>query len=345
MRFMYQSADVPDAPELVQQVSAAAERIYDTLMAAGPDAPDMDPHYKARYYHLHFGRLREKLTNSAHHVLWALSAVGKSPEQAALVDHGGGLGFISLLAKAVGVGKVIYNDIDAKFADAARGIANVVAARADQYIVGDVEALLSEAGTAVDALVSYDVLEHIYDLDAFFAKLGSSAICPTVIFASSGANMFSPRCIQQLLPIQKGRELLNQSKRINIIRGCAPTLSEDDLVLLCRRTRMLVRRDIEEVVERYVQTKKVEIPKRSGANAHDPYHSNTVDPESGWWAEHLINPYYLTKQLRRYGYSARIKAGPHEGRGAFLNPVIKALGAPLALSIAPYYTLFAVKNR
>ena len=156
--------------------------------------------------------------------------------------------------------------------------------------------------------------------------------------------MFSPRYVYTVLPIQKTGELSNQVKRINIINDYAPYLSEEEVAMLCRKTRLLIRKEIEAVVHHYLQVKEVKIPLKSGANAYDPYRSNTVDPDAGWWAEHLINPYHIVRVLDHYGYNAKIMAGYYRRYGAFINPLIAAIGAPLSLPIAAYYTVYAKKH-
>lgn len=286
-----------------------------------------------------------KLRNCTYHIIWTLASSQRPLSEMSVIDHGGGLGLISLLAKEVGVGRVIYNDIDRKFLEAVQGIAMAADTVSDQYIAGDVDSLVETLGNDdVDALVSYDVLEHIYDLDDFFAKLCSAPCCPKILFMSSGANMFSPWCVRNLIPIQRGRELLNSCSRIGIIRDCAPTLREDETVLLCRKTRMLVRREIESVTKRYLENQKVELPQKTGANAYDPFRSNTVDPDTGWWAEHLVNPFYLTRQLRKYGFAAKIMPGFHSGRFTFLNPVIRIARGAMTLPIAKFYTVNAIRD-
>lgn len=346
MQFTYKWARLPADQDLKGATNAAASRLYDKLTNAGIHGPRMDNYYRKRFYEVHLHRLASKLRNCAYHVMWAVASSQRPLSEMSLIDHGGGFGFIGLLARELGVGRVIYNDIDPTFLAAAQGIAEEVNAEAHQYILGDTDVLVETlAGNAIDALVSFDVLEHIYDLDDFLARLCSTPCCPRVLFMSSGANMFSPRYLGYVFPIQRERELLNRCKRVAIIRHYAPTLTEGQIVLLCRRTRLLVRREIECVVERYLQNSTVELPQKTGANAYDPFRSNTVDPETGWWAEHLVNPFYLSGQLRRYGFTAKIKPGFYGGKGAFLNPVIRSAGAAMALPIAPFYTVSALRYR
>jgi len=346
MQFIYRCAYLPaNSKDLVIATNAGAARVYEKLTSAGVYGPRMDEYYRKRFYELHLNGLASKLRNCAYHVIWAVAGSQRPLNEVSLIDHGGGLGLIGLLAKELGVGRVIYNDIDPKFLEAAQGIARTANAEADQYIVGDADDLVETLGdNDIDALVSYDVLEHIYDIDDFFAKLCSAPCCPKVLFMSSGANMFNPRYVRQVIRIQRGRELLNCCTRIAIIRDCAPTLREEQIVLLCKKTRMLVRNEIECMVERYLENNKVGLPQKTGANAYDPFRTNTVDPETGWWAEHLLNPFYLSSQLRKYGFTAKIKPGFYGGRGAFLNPVIRFAGGAMALPIAAFYTVSAIRN-
>jgi len=345
MQFIYRYAHLPaKRKELVIEANAAAARVHDRLISAGVPGPQMDEYYRARFYKRDLQNLVGKLRNCTYHVVWAVADSHKAVNDVSLVDHGGGLGLIGLLAKEMGVGRVIYNDIDPKFVQAAQGIARMAGAEADQYIVGDVDCLVETLGDdEIDVLVSYDVLEHIYDLDEFFATLCSARCCPRVLCMSSGANMFNPRYLHHVIPIQRGRELLNCCKRIAIIRDCISDLTEEELVLLCRKTRLLVRSEIQSVTKRYLDDKKMVLPQKMGANAYDPFRSNTVDPETGWWAEHLLNPFYLAEQLRKYGFTAMIRPGPQDGRSAILNPLIRIAGATVSLFFAGFYTVSAVR--
>ena len=333
--FICKWAKMPDDKVMIAEINNAAKRIYDKLMQGGLNAPkDMDPDYRNIYYKNHLESLKNDLSKYIYHLTWAIAGTKKHRKEITLIDHGGGLGFMSILAKEAGVGKVIYNDIDYKFMQAAASIGTSVNAAADHYILGDVDTLIKEhersIRTTVDALVSYDVLEHIYDLDFFFEKLCLSKCCPNLIFSSSGANMFNPRFIYNVLPIQARRDFIYRCKRINIINKCAQHLSDKEIVKMTKNSRLLIRKDIEEMVRHYSQTKDMRIPKLTVANLYDPFRFNTVDPETGWWAEHLINPYYFIKILNRYGFKTKIMAGPYRRLGSFINPIIRAIGMPLA---------------
>lgn len=328
--------------ELVESAFAAATRIHERLSKAGVGAPAMDAGYRERFYRRHHRVLEGKLRLCARHVIRAVSGSPKPLDRVRFLDHGGGLGFMGLVAKELGLGTVLYNDIDPLFLDAAQGIAMIAGVAADEYIVGDVEDLVPALGNVpLDAMVSYDVIEHIYNLDTFLEAFCSAPCRPERFFLSSGANMYNPRYLRFVIPVQRGRELLNSAKRIQIIRDTGSGLTEEQIVLLTRKTRMLIRNEIESVVERYLATGQVQLPRKTGANAHDPFGTNTVDPESGWWAEHLIRPSYFRGVFAKFGYRTRIWPGYYEGRGSFVNPILRVLGGTAGLPIAAYYSVDA----
>jgi len=349
MNFIYKNAKYPANQSLLKKLNSSAQQIYDTLKAAGPAAPTMDEFYRDRYYKTDLDLIKGKLTNCVYHIIWAMEKIHKPLEEITMIEHGGGLGMIGMVAKKAGIGQVIYNDIDQKFLDAARGIARIADALSDHYLVGDIGPFIEqmdEFRPNVDMLISYDVLEHIYDLDAFFETLCSSKYCPNVILSSSGANMFSPEYVMTVRPIQAREERKNKQKRMVLIKNVAPELTEDEIIKLGNKTRLLVNSEITALVNYYKKDKLIRFPLKSGANAYDPYNTNTVDPDNGWWAEHLVNPFYLSRYLKKYGYNSRIMAGFHNGerRSILLNPIIKILGERLSLPFAGYYTVYAYKD-
>ena len=344
--FIYKNAGLPNNKALIRDANAAASRIFNKLTSAGFNAPIMDNNYRERYYIPHLSTLQTKLRNCTYHVLWALERTHKPLKDVSLVDHGAGLGLIGLLAKEMGVGTVIYNDIDPLFLEAAKGIAHVAKAESDYYILGDVDKLINDlGGLNIDSLVSFDVLEHIYDLDEFFTKICTSPCAPQVLFMSSGANMFCPRYIRGVIPIHRAHELIYASKRMKIIKDQSIDITDSEAQLLCSKTRMLVRNEVEIVVKNYLKDRKIILPKKNGVNSHDPFCSNTVDPETGWWAEHLFNPYSLTKTLRKLDFYSKIKAGYYGRHGGVLNFPIRLLWAPFALTISAFYTVHAEKSK
>lgn len=48
-------------------------------------------------------------------ILKGLESIGSSPEEITLIDYGGGSGFLSILAKQAGIGRVIYIDLNRRY--------------------------------------------------------------------------------------------------------------------------------------------------------------------------------------------------------------------------------------
>src|SRR5207302_7833311 len=120
-----------------------------------------------------------------------------------LLDHGGGSGVMSLFALELGVGTVVYNDIyDVSCADATR-LAQAVDLRLEHSVCGDVDAIVSyleENGIELNAAVSYDVLEHIYDIPGFLRAFAAAPISERffrMVFASS-ANIKNRRYLRNM---------------------------------------------------------------------------------------------------------------------------------------------------
>lgn len=347
MKYLYKYAKFPDnSSDLLSITNSAALYIHNILSEKGIEYPTMDTFYRNNYYRKDLTAMAGILKLYSYHIIWAINMCKKPVKEITLVDYGGGLGLMSLLAKTMGIGTVIYCDIDPKFVEAAHGIATVTGNIADKYIIGDVDALVEVMKKdKIDCLVSYDVLEHIYDLDEHINILCNSSCSPRVLFMSSGANMFRPVYVRSVLHTQRNLELQNFGKRLTIIKNCGPSLSKDEIVKIGKKTRMLKSNQIQEVVDKYIRTKKIEIPRLLGANAYDPYRSNTVDPETGWWAEHLFNPFYLAHVLRKQGYKSKILPGFHGGRKRYiLNVFIRIACTVLALPIAPFYTVSAIRD-
>ena len=81
---------------------------------------------------------------------------------------------MSFLAKEIGIGKVIYNDIYDISCDDVKVLSSHLRLPIDYIVHGGIDELISfsnQIDTPVDALVSYDVIEHIYDIYGFLGKL------------------------------------------------------------------------------------------------------------------------------------------------------------------------------
>ena len=91
-----------------------------------------------------------------------------------LIDYAGGVGDLSLLAKELGIGTVIYNDISDELAKDARCLATAMNLVADHYVATDeigLRTYLTSHDIVPDVLVSNDAIEHIYSIESFLDNI------------------------------------------------------------------------------------------------------------------------------------------------------------------------------
>jgi 2-polyprenyl-3-methyl-5-hydroxy-6-metoxy-1,4-benzoquinol methylase len=242
-----------------------------------------------------------------------LRGLEKPVKDAVFLDYGGGSGFFSLLAKEVGFKTVIYNDIydvsvgDAKILSRETGIG------IDYFICGDAGELVSETQKlhlSVDLICSFEVIEHIYDLKKWFWEIGKieghfSMIC------SSSANIKNPYIRRKLAKVQRKAEFIGSEKQVGskdrdtflpflevrkgIIRENFPGLLFEEIESLAHQTRGYEREDLLEAVSQKLST-GAEIKKIS-------HLSNTCDPITGNWAEHLISHRWLKRAAAKAGFA------------------------------------------
>ena len=346
----------------MKSLDIAALALFDDLQSVRPlNLPISD--YSKRYLSDKIGSLESELSRDTHIIRCALRDTCKSLEEIVLVDYGGGTGVLSLLAKKLGVGTVIYNDIYDVSCRDARKIADVLGCAADYYVAGDIDDLvdfLSNRGLKSDAVVSYDVLEHIYDIDEFLRKLHLISREGSAMMLCSGANILNYPIVKSEILAQikaenegieekwghKKRDTLMAyaQVRAQIIREYAPKLIDDEADELAARTRGLMRGHILNCVDAYIDVGdfpvKIEHP------------TNTCDPYTGNWMEHLMNPYYLMETLSAHAFDVEVLPGFWGHRSHPLKNVITNLldffirVSPryVGMHFSPYYSLYAKYN-
>jgi hypothetical protein len=280
-------------------------------------------------------------------------------ERFVFVDYGGGTGLLSFLAKEAGIGTVVYSDIyDVSCADV-KVTSRALGLPLDHVVNGDLDDLigyLRRKSIMANSVASYDVLEHIYDVEAHFKRLRALSDGSFRIVYGSGANAKNRRRARSIIKEQLAVELKTRERewghkerdsleayletRKRMISSYAPDLRSEQIEQLSGWTRGLMKSDIEKCVDEY---------KRTGAIAYRPKHpTNTCDPHTGNWCEHLIDPQWLAKTLRGNGYSAKILGGPYSISGSLLkrcaklllNTIIRLLGN-WSLFLARYYVVYA----
>ena len=286
-----------------------------------------------------------------------------SLERLTFLEYGGGTGLQAMLARELGIGTVIYNDIYDVSCRDARIIAGEVAAKADHYVLGDINdvyAYSTRHKLTFDIVTSYDVIEHIYDIQDFFRRLRALPGRSTRICLASGANPFLRKYVRKVTKIHHEHEYCDRVKkrghkerdtlraflsiRREMIRELAQSLSVDQVEELAIRTRGLAGQDIDRAVQTYVERGTMSDP------PDDP--TNTCDPYTGNWAEHLMNPFELAEGLAGTGFRAEVYCGYCSVRinsrrmclENSMKNMIMSISPRLGLRFAPYYILFAERR-
>lgn len=274
-----------------------------------------------------------------------------------MVELGGGTGLQTLLALESGVGHVTYNDIyDVSCSDVLE-VARAVGLEIPAVICADTESLVNQLNSdpsEVDVVVSYDVLEHIYDVPAHLLAMNGLRYRTLNLLYASGANGYNPRYVRQVKRMQisietepqpvefghKDRDSLRpyMDLRREIVRAAAPDLSDSVVDDLATRSRGLMVGDIERLV--------VE-PYRAGLPTYLPAHpTNTCDPLTGNWCEQLLDFDRLTVMADQAGFSARLGFGRYALAGTLgQDAVRRSLNLAMTLlrkngiRLAPYYVV------
>lgn len=217
-------------------------------------------------------------------ITWALEHAGVPQSDLILVDYGGGHGFLSMLAKRMHIGTVIYVDINPHSVHTARTLGQILHCCPDYLIEGDSTTLQQwcrQQAIIPHAVVGIDVIEHIYRLDTFFASL--FAITPTLhLLFTTASNPDNHRIVRRLHRIMAIDELGDKyhigflNLRQNFIWQAFLDLPDDDIQRLAINTRGMTYKDIYDAI---VNHQPVTPPA-------DPY--NTCDPTTGSWTERIL---------------------------------------------------------
>ncbi|MDD5259614.1 MAG: hypothetical protein PHD29_06585 [bacterium] len=343
---------------LLDKIELAKINLYNKLMNLDIKSINIST-YNQRYLESKISNLADilQLYGSLLYVL--LNDKKIDYEKFVLVDYGGGSGIISFLAAEMGIKNVIYNDIyDISCSDVAN-LSKVLELELAHIVCGDVEELISYLhvnSILINAIVSYDVLEHIYNIEWHFNKLATLQAEKFCVVYASAANIENIRYVRTIKQKQieveyrtremkwghKERDTLKAyfDVRKDIICQYAPDLSLAVIEQLAHSTRGLIRRDIEKYVDEFRKYGKVSYKME--------HPTNTCDPYTGNWCEHLINLKWLEKIVKHAGFSVQMLPGYYNINGLLvhrvvkilLNTVIRILGRRSFL-IAPYYIVHA----
>ena len=270
-----------------------------------------------------------------------------------ILDFGTGNGMLALFAKYCGCANVYACDVDADFLAAAQKLSEQLNLPINKFIKGGLEEVKFELkGAHLSAIISTDVIEHIYDLPDFFNSM--SEINPEMISVmTTASNPKNKWKVKQLKKLQirdeefgySGNDIETEghasylSLRKEIIKDAFKNISPKNLNSLAIATRGLIKDDILKSTNNYLETGKLPIP------ADD---FNTCHPESGSFTERIVSFQDYEKIYTNAGFHLKIKTGFYNNTGSLkhklVNGLLNSLLKFFKFKISPFIILVGYKK-
>jgi 2-polyprenyl-3-methyl-5-hydroxy-6-metoxy-1,4-benzoquinol methylase len=298
------------------------------------------------------------LTIYAHVLDEAMKHMKQLPSQVNLVDFGAGNGLLGMFAKFCGFQKVFLCDVDADFIKAAEVLSKSTNIIIDGFITGDLETLQHVLqNEKVDVMAGTDVIEHIYNLDDFFAGVKSMNENMVTVFttASNPQNFIK---VKKLKKLQVSDETVGGDPadfvlagaekheafalmREKIIVAAFPAMAIGTAKQLAILTRGLKENDIVAAVRQYLHSKQLPVIQAIG--------TNTCHPITGSWTERILPIAAYKNIYEKQGFVLQVHNGFYNAysRGArkyfnfFMNFLVRLTGK----IAAPFITLVGYKYR
>lgn len=350
-KYLYKFAPYPDNEKLIDLVTNAAFKVHERLRNVSYNDLNIGEDFKS-YLGYKYESFETNLIKYSYQLICCLHNIKKELKNVVVVDHGGGTGLFSMLAKESGIGTVLYCDINQAWTNDAIKYAERVGIKADHYFVGDTDILadfINEKSFKVDLMCSYNVIEHVYSMSKLIKDVKKFYNDDMRIYMSTGANESNYYMRKEILPIHKQREYGDAefesflSIRRKMIQDINSSFKDDELDYLAKATRGMDKNDIADTVKKYMETKiKPPMPKHA---------TNTCDPETGYWYENFMNPYELKDEFIANGIPVQLKPGyygfPNKLSRRIIslifNLYIRIFGNS-ALFIAPYWSIVKVSK-
>lgn len=211
-----------------------------------------------------------------------LKDIGKPLSQITLVDYGGGCGFLSIFAKRLGFGRVVYIDLNPNSVHTIQTLKELTGMGPDVILQGNSGELKEwcRSNTIVpDLLVATDLIEHVYDLNPFVGDLASIGKMNMVF--STGSNPYNPIVKRRLRKYMTASDIGNMETpnyytlRYQYIEERFPCLPPAQVADWATKTRGLIYSDIAKAIDQ-------DIPPML-TDRH-----NTCDPCTGNWVERIL---------------------------------------------------------
>ncbi|HEY6162303.1 MAG TPA: hypothetical protein VI112_13805 [Bacteroidia bacterium] len=343
-------------------INSAAETLARKLRALDYRSLPLSA-YGKNYYAYDLRKLDYMLRSYAVMLYDSVILSGKELSEVSVLDHGGGIGIFSLLSKSSGVRTVICQDINPEISKDAATVAKALGINVDHFVSGDTKDFVrdvKEKGLKVDILGSRNVIEHVYDINIFLSEVRELPSEKLILYISTTANMKNPLVNRYTRKIHRNYEFNGKPEewgkkgfvpgtscfeiRKKLICEKFPSLNKTELDELATRTRGFMVNSIYTKVEAYLQTKKFPAP------IADP--TNTCDPFTGNWAEHLVPLDDYRKAALENGFTFDHKPGFYNTKYTqkalnlitpILNSFIRVFGKS-GLFLAPFMSMILVRK-
>lgn len=348
----YKAANYPTNTLHQAHIWEAAERLHKKLSSKSMADLRLSRYAKNLLFIEYMSSLEEYIQQYVYILEVALSQVHVPLTEITFMDYGGGLGLLSMLAKETGIGTVVYNDINEQMNQDAHQLALYFGLSADHYITGDIDATISfckSHSLSCDVVASYDVIEHVYDIEYFLAQLpqlSSDSLSIMMTSSANGRNPFISRELKKLHQVHEYEERISDwgspnrsmnsfyQERIDIITKLDSSLNDDEKHKLALATRGKRSDDIAAIVSRYKKTQLIPASLNS---------SDTCDPYTGNWSEKILDHNQLINVLQGHGFKAHIIPGYFASPSFWStvkNSVISSF-PNVGLTVAPSFSLYA----
>jgi len=361
MEFLSKYGLLPKDYELLTKIDNATSRLFGKMKLLNVDSLNISD-YNKRYLGDIMRELHMTLSRYAFILSWSVAFAPVPLNEFVFLDYGGGSGLLSLLAKEYEIGTVVYSDIYDVSCRDARVIGESTSGQVEHYVHGDLDEVITflrENSLSCHGVASNDVIEHIYDIEAFVRKLPALSDGSMTVVMASTANMLNPIARRSITRKQLEAEFKNRQKtwghkerdslraffeaRREIISTYAPDLTDIEIEQLTRVTRGMIEGDIRRTVDSYLSM---------GELPQEPSHpTNTCDPFTGNWAEHLMDPYHLRDILAEQGFAAQILWGfygrPRNATKRFLASTLDFVIPMLrneGIRLAPFFALYGRRS-
>jgi len=319
MKFIYKYAILPKDDMLSVKLDNAANNLYKKLY--GLNLWDLKvSDYTKRYLQDHKKKLIYSLQVYTYMLFWSIKLSNKTLSELSILENGGGTGILCLLAREAGVKNIIYNDIYDVACEDFKELSKYFDLEPDHIILGEIEEIatyLNQHQIDCDVLSSRNVIEHIYDLNDFFRKASTIQNENLILFLATTANEKNILTDIYTKRIHKRSEYQDRKKKWGfkqrdshnayydirklIISENYKNLTSKEVDLLTKLTRGLIKDDIILAVKKYVQSGKLPDPIK--------HPTNTCDPMSGNWAEHLVSLTDYKKLTGKNNFSLDVICG------------------------------------